>query len=180
MAKQKEKIVNQYAQAILAYADEQNALESISADLLAIRSVVVAEPKLTALLTAQTISDADQGGLVDALTQGADNAVVNLVKILLAHHHFAYLPAVVDRFFDLYQQSQGIQAVTITTAVEADEDQKERLSNAFQKQSGAKKIQATYKVNQDIIGGVVMQSKSLLIDGSLQTKIAKMRAELLG
>ncbi|GAO99168.1 ATP synthase F1 subunit delta [Fructobacillus ficulneus] len=180
MAKQEEKVVNQYAQAILAYADEHGVQADIIADLTAIRSVVDAEPDLTALLTAQTISDAEQNELVDALTHGAENAVVNLVKVLLAHHHFAYLTAVVNRFFDLYQQSQGIEAVTITTAVAVDDDQKDRLSNAFQKHSGAKQIQATFEVNTDLIGGVVMQSKSLLIDGSLQKKIAKIRAELLG
>lgn len=180
MAKQKEKIVNQYAQSILAYADEHDDFTDIAADLQVVRSVVNAEPELTALLMAQTISEVEQNGLVDALTKGANNAVVNLVKVLLAHHHFSFLPDVVERFFDLYQQSRGIEAVTITTAVAVDDDQKDRLKNAFQKKSGAKEVQPTFEVDQDIIGGVVMQSKSVLIDGSLQKKIAKMRAELLG
>ena len=57
---------------------------------------------------------------------------------------------------------------------------KGRLEQAFLKQSGAKTVEATYQINPDLVAGVSMQSKSILIDGSLKTKIAKLKAELLG
>ncbi|MCK8617490.1 F0F1 ATP synthase subunit delta [Fructobacillus sp. M158] len=180
MANKKEKVINQYAEALLAYGDDQDSFDSLLADLKTVSDVVANEPKLTALLSAQTISEDDQVSLLDTLTKGANRAVANLTKILLSHHHFALLGAVADRFFDLYQQRQGIQAVTITSAVAVDDDQKERLVQAFQKQSGAKKVEASYRVDPDLLAGVSMQSKSILIDGSLKTKIAKLQAELLG
>lgn len=180
MANKKEKVVDQYAKALLAYGEDQDSFDSLLADLKVVTQVVESTPKLTALLAAQTISEEDQVSLLDTLTNGADQAVVNLTKILLSHHHFALLEDVSKRFVDLYQDRQGIQSVTITTAVAVDDDQKKRLEDAFQKQSGAKKVEASYRVLPDLLAGVSMQSKSILIDGSLKTKIAKLQAELLG
>lgn len=180
MANKKEKVVEQYAEALLAYGSDQDSFDSLLADLKVVNDVVAKNPKLTALLSAQTISEEDQVSLLDTLTKGANQGVVNLTKILLSHHHFALFGAVVNRFFDLYQQSQGIESVVITSAVEVDDNQKKRLAKAFQKQSGAKKVEATYTVDPELVAGVSMQSKSILIDGSLKTKIAKLKAELLG
>ncbi|MBS9335166.1 F0F1 ATP synthase subunit delta [Fructobacillus sp. M1-13] len=180
MATKKEKVVEQYAKALLSYGEDQDSFFSLLADLKVVQQVVKAEPALTALLSAQTISEEDQVSLLDALTKGADQGVKNLVKILLSHHHFDLFDAVANRFFALYQQSQGIETVTITSAVAVDDEQKGRLEKAFQKQSGAKKVEATYQVDPDLVAGVSMQSKSILIDGSLKTKIAKLKAELLG
>ncbi|MCO0832106.1 ATP synthase F1 subunit delta [Fructobacillus sp. W13] len=180
MAKNKAKVVELYAKALLSYGDDQGVLPDLSNDLKVVSSVIAAEPKLTALLSAQTISAKDEDELVSTLTTGANQGVVNLAKVLLAHRHFAYFEAIATRFFELYQQSQGIEAVTITSAVDVDDDQKKRLEEAFKKQSGAKQVEAVYRVDPDLVAGVSMKSKSILIDGSLKTKIAKLKAELLG
>ncbi|CAK1231138.1 ATP synthase F1 subunit delta [Fructobacillus fructosus] len=180
MANKKGKVVDQYAKALLAYGADQDSFDSLLADLKVVTQVVESTPKLTALLAAQTISEEDQVSLLDTLTKGANQAVVNLTKILLSHHHFALLGAVTNRFIELYQQSQGIEPVVITSAVAVDDEQKGRLEQAFLKQSGAKTVEATYQINPDLVAGVSMQSKSILIDGSLKTKIAKLKAELLG
>ncbi|MDF7637524.1 ATP synthase F1 subunit delta [Leuconostocaceae bacterium ESL0958] len=179
MAK-KEKIVDQYAQAILSFAEEENQTAAIKDDLLVLVQVLAEQPKLTALLQAQTISMADQEDLLDKLAGQATAGVLNLLKVLLAHHHFDFFPAVVERFVALDQARRGIVPVLIKTATAIDDDQKQRLTAAFQKKAGAKEVLADFEVDPALIGGVVMRSDALLIDGSLQNKIAQIKAELLG
>ncbi|CAH1854833.1 ATP synthase F1 subunit delta [Convivina intestini] len=180
MAKKTRQIVNQYAQAILELAAEQHNSDEVVADLTALKQVIAEQPMLLVTLASRELDAKNQDQLVNTLTKTAVPSVQNLLRILMANGRLMLLDQIIDDFLDLYKQSQGIVDVDIITALEVEQDQKAKLEAAFIRHSGAKQLNPTYQVDPTIIGGVIMQSKSLLVDGSLRTKITQMKAQLLG
>ena len=87
---------------------------------------------------------------------------------------------VIDQFVSHYNEAKGIVDVKATTAVALDDQRLDKLANVFAAKTGAKQVNIENVVDNSILGGVILQSQSILIDGSLQTKIAKMKAQLLG
>ena len=67
----------------------------------------------------------------------------------------------------------------MTTAIELDEDQKAKLATSFANVVGAEKVLIDSVVDPDIIGGVIMQSASVVYDGSIKSKIEGIKRLLL-
>ena len=118
--------------------------------------------------------------MVQTLTNGASEPIQNLVKLLVYNNRLNILSQVVDAFGDRYNEANGIVDVTATTAVTLDETRLDKLAAIFASKTGAKHVNLKNVVDESILGGVILKSQSTLIDGSLQTKIAKMKAQLLG
>ncbi|MGK4128475.1 F0F1 ATP synthase subunit delta, partial [Ligilactobacillus saerimneri] len=65
------------------------------------------------------------------------------------------------------------------TAVELDEDQKQKLASSFANVVGAERVVFETAVDPEIIGGVVITANNTVYDGSLRTKLNSIKRLLL-
>lgn len=66
--------------------------------------------------------------------------------------------------------------VTVTSAIKLSSEQSTRIQDAVEKKHGAAKFE--FAVNPSILGGVVVTINSQQIDGSIKTKLSKIKQEL--
>ncbi len=78
----------------------------------------------------------------------------------------------------LYEEL-GIVEVNLTVPRVISKETEERFVKLFEKKSG-KKVKLNVNVDQSIIGGAIARMGSLLIDGSVKTKIFKIKEKLTG
>ncbi|KAI3472662.1 hypothetical protein Pfo_031227 [Paulownia fortunei] len=150
MAKNIKDIADQYAKAIFELASEQDQLDDVLHDLETIQKLITENPSFVTVVTASDLAITDH-----------------------------ILSMVIDQFVSHYNEVKGIVDVKATTAVALDDQRLDKLANVFAAKTGAKQVNIENVVDNSILGGVILQSQSILIDGSLQTKIAKMKAQLL-
>ena len=104
---------------------------------------------------------------------------LNLARLLIAKGRTLEAREVADAFNRLADEHEGLAQAEITTAVPLQDDQvaamEQRLGEALGKQ-----ITATAAVDSDIIGGVVLRIDDHLIDGSVRTRLRRLRQELSG
>ena len=180
MAKNIKDIADQYAKAIFELSSEQGNVEDTRKDLDTLKVVFENNPNFVTIVSSNDINSEARDGLLTTLTTGASEAIQNLVKLLAYNNRLNLLTQIVTSFEDYYNDAHGIVNVVATTAVALDETRLDKLAAVFASKTGAKHVNLTNNVDESIIGGVILQSQSTLIDGSLQTKIAKMKAQLLG
>ncbi|CBL92415.1 MULTISPECIES: ATP synthase F1 subunit delta [Leuconostoc] len=180
MAKNLKDIADQYAKAIFELSSEQNNIEETRTSLNGIKTVLNDNPNFVMVVTSDDVDPASRDNLLQTLTNGASESIQNLVKLLVYNNRLNILSQVVDAFGDRYNEANGIVDVTATTAVTLDETRLDKLAAIFASKTGAKHVNLKNVVDESILGGVILKSQSTLIDGSLQTKIAKMKAQLLG
>ncbi|WLC58597.1 F0F1 ATP synthase subunit delta [Leuconostoc carnosum] len=180
MAKNLKDIADQYAKAIFELSSEQNNVAETQLDLNALKTVFNDNPNFVVVVTSRDVDVALRDNLLQTLTNGTSEPIENLVKFLAYNDRLDILPLIVDAFNEQYNEVNGIVDAIATTAVPLDEARLNKLATVFASKTGAKQVNLKNVVDEGILGGVILQSQSALVDGSLRTKIAKMKAQLLG
>ncbi len=113
--------------------------------------------------------------LREVLSAGeTDEAVINLADALLRRGRIALLPDVTVVYDTLADARLGRVRATVFTAAEPTQEQEERLLQALKKWSG-KEVRVTRETDPDILGGVIARIGDAVIDGSVRTRIEKLR-----
>jgi len=108
---------------------------------------------------------------------GADEIVVNFVKLLAEKGRAAELDEIAADFDALVAEEQRILDVELTTAQELSDQEFGRILGRIEQASG-RKVQAERKVDPDLIGGIVLQAGSMRLDASVRGRLERLRHEL--
>jgi F-type H+-transporting ATPase subunit delta len=104
---------------------------------------------------------------------------LNLAKLLVSKGRSADARAVADAFGRMADEQEGIVHASITAAVDLSPQQvasiEQRLSSSL-----GKKVQVTSAVEPGIVGGLVVRVGDRMVDGSVRTRLKRLRRELEG
>ena len=170
-------IARPYAKAAFSYARENGrvadwkgwlgvAREIVSSDEYALlaRSPGVQPSQLTDLIVSICADGLDAGGRA-------------FVDLLSENHRIDYLPEIAEQFDALVTDDQNIAEVEIVSAVALDDSQRQLLAGAMRKRL-QRDVRLTCTVDPTLIGGAIVKSGDLLIDGSLKGKLERLETEL--
>ena len=166
-----------YAQAAFAIARDGDAIAQWRADLDDV-AAVLADSDAAGWFAAPRIPVADRQAAAERALEVGPLAL-NLARLLIAKGRTLEAREIADAFNRFADEHEGLAQAEITTAVPLGDDQvaamEQRLGEALGKQ-----ITATAAVDSDIIGGVVLRIDDHLIDGSVRTRLRRLRQELSG
>jgi F-type H+-transporting ATPase subunit delta len=118
-----------------------------------------------------------KGDVLARVAQGADEEVVNFLRLLAEKGRAGELPEIVDELDALVAAAQRILDVELTTATELTDQEFGRILGRIESASG-RKVQATRKVDPDLIGGIVLQAGSMRLDASVRGRLERLRHDL--
>lgn len=172
-------IARPYAVAVFRLAKEKNALAKWS-DMLALASGVVADPQMQAVIDDPKFVSADVERLVLAVCgDKLDEAGTNLIKLLVEYDRLALLPEVVAAFEELKAQDEGVLEAEITAAAKPSDAEVKALVKRLESKFG-KKIEASVKVDPEIIGGIKILVGDTVIDASVRGQLQELAYTLKG
>lgn len=179
MAVTNQMVAPRYAKALLEAAHDQNQVETVHEELQALASVFKENPTILTIFDNARISAADKANLLTTLTKDASPLVANLLKLTQQYGRFGALPAIITAFNRVYDDEAGIIAATVTTAVALSADQADALRSSIAARFGLKSTQLKQIVDPSVIGGVRIQARGSVIDGTVKHRFEKMKAALL-
>jgi F-type H+-transporting ATPase subunit delta len=100
-----------------------------------------------------------------------------LLALLAENQRLEYLPEIADRFEALVADDENRADVEVVSAVPLDAAQQERLAAALRKRL-QRDVRLQCSVDASLIGGAIVRSGDLLIDGSLKGKLGRLETEL--
>ncbi|KRL10618.1 F0F1 ATP synthase subunit delta [Levilactobacillus zymae DSM 19395] len=113
------------------------------------------------------------------LTSQASPYIKNLIQMVYDYGRMDVMVAIIDQFQALYDEKHHTIYAHVTTAVDLSAEQKDQIATAYAQRVGAQKVILDSQVDPTILGGVIVQSAGMILDGSLKTKINKLRRQLL-
>lgn len=173
----KNTIARPYARAAFEQARQARRLEPWS-EALGVAAAVVADPRVAALLGNPRVTPDELAQLVSSIagvklgTEGG-----NFVRTLAANRRLGVLPQIAARFDELKDAAEGVADVTVTSAAPLDAGQRKALSTALEKRL-KRTVRLHCATDPDLIGGAVVKSGDLVIDGSLRTRLERIAYEL--
>jgi F-type H+-transporting ATPase subunit delta len=170
-------IARPYARAAFEEARARKRLEPWS-EALHVAAAVVADPRVVALLGNPHVTPEQLAQLVTGIAGpklGDEGA--NFVRTLAANRRLPVLPQIAELFDTLKDAEQGVANVTVTSATPLDAGQRKALAAALERRL-KRTVRMHCATDPALIGGAVVQSGDLVIDGSLRTRLERIAYEL--
>ena len=168
-----------YAVAVFRLAKEKNALAKLS-EMLGLASAVTADAQMRALIEDPKLASADiERIFLSVCGDKLDTSGENLVKLLVEYGRLALMPEIASIYEGLKAQDEGTLDAEITAAAKLDDAQVKTLVAQLQTKFG-KKVEATVKVDPEIIGGIKIVVGDTVIDASVRGRLQELAYTLKG
>ena len=165
-----------YAQAIFDLALENNEVEQWGQDLEVV-SEAFQDSDFAALMKHADMSAADKRAATGSVLAGVNTMVRNLVDLLVSKGSVDSIAEVYTSYTALLDQHLGRQRVEVTTAIALDEAEANRITS-FVSELVRREVVLTTKVDESILGGLVIQIGDRLLDGSTKARLDGLKNRL--
>ena len=108
-----------------------------------------------------------------------DELLLNLAFILLRRGRTSLAPGIAEAYQDLLDEARGVSHATVTTAVPLTDEELEVVKKKLAEIAGGEVVVET-KVDEEILGGVVVRIGDRLIDGSTRNRLLELKQQLAG
>lgn len=176
---EKATIARPYARAAFAYAKNGNALAAWSGALTS-AGAIVADSRVKKLIGNPKVAPAQLLDFIAEVSGGKINANIrNFLDELVRNRRLALLPEVAAMFEEMRNEVENVAEVKVTSAVALSDAQRQRLSEALKKRL-KKEVRLHCDIDASLIGGAVIRSGDLVIDGSLRARLQGLASSMTG
>lgn len=174
-------LARRYATALYELAATGDALDAVADDLRGLAAMNKESDDFRRFIRSPVISRAQQGTAMAAIMEhaGATDLAQKFVGLLAANRRLFVLPEIIKAYLALLARQRGEMTAEITSATPLSESQRSNLEKALKKSTGGN-ITLSAKVDEALLGGLVVRLGSRLIDSSLQTKLEHLRLAMRG
>ncbi len=171
-------IARPYAKAAFAEARTDSMLGAWS-DALHTAATVVDDPRVHSLIDDPHVTTEQLSNLVlDIAGANLGEHGRNFVQALAESRRLDCLPEIAA-LFDIYKDdAEGIADVTVTSAAPLDAKQQESLSAAMARRL-KREVRLHCTTEPELLGGAVLRSGDLVIDGSVRGRLERIANELV-
>jgi F-type H+-transporting ATPase subunit delta len=172
------RLAGRYAKSLIDLAIEKDQLDAVYNDMLELQAAFKGSKELVNLLKSPIIKADRKDKIMDAITAGKITVITaSFIKLMLRKGRESYLPEVVTAFIDQYKVNKGIHTVKLTTAVPVSEDLKNVIMDKVRDGKHIRKIELNTEVNEDLIGGFVLEVGDQMVDGSIAYELHNIKKQ---
>lgn len=172
-------VARRYSRALFDLAQEKGLIDQVDQELGMVISLIEENPRLKAVTDDVLITPQVKRDLFEKLYAGKLSPVVmNFLLVVVQKRRESYLPQMYRAFMDLANEARGVVEVEVRSAVTLPEDTVVNLESRLVKRLG-KRVKFETTVAPELIGGLVVRVGDELMDGSVRTRLHRMRDRLI-
>jgi F-type H+-transporting ATPase subunit delta len=177
----REATARRYARALYDLAREGGDTDAVGRELAQVTAIVTGQTAVHDVLTRPWIKPEDRRGIAAAIAQkaGARKLVQDFLGLVAERGRADHLPEIVTAYQGLADAEHGQARAQVRSAVALTDKEKRELSARLERALG-KRILLEERVDSTLLGGFVAQVGSLILDGSLDGQLARLRQRLAG
>ena len=170
-----------YATALFELADEVKALDDVANDLASIGAMIVESVDLQRLIRSPVISRDNQLDAMDAVLEvaGVGRLTRNFIGVVTRNRRLFGLPGMIKDYHALLAAARGEATAEVTSAQPLSDVQMSAVENSIKKAMGTK-VAIDAKVDESLLGGLIVKVGSRMVDTSLKTKLSQLRLAMKG
>jgi F-type H+-transporting ATPase subunit delta len=174
------RLAGRYAKSLRDLANERNELEAVYNDMLYLQALCRQSREVVTLLRSPVITPDKKLAVINALTKGKIGASTEaFIRLMVNKAREEFLPEVIPAFIAQYKKQKDIHVVKLTTAMPASEELKKQIIDRVQSLTKMKNIELKTEVQEDIIGGFLLEIGDTLVDASISYDLNKIRSQFL-
>ncbi len=169
----------QYATALADIALEQGAAEPVLKQLSEFGAAFEESAELRTFLASPAVTREAKHGVIERLAarMGVSKIIRNFLFVMVDNQRTSLLPDILKAFQEVIRQRQGVAEAEVSSAANLNDGQKTQLLQTLERLTG-KRIQATYALEPELLGGAVVRIGDTIYDGSLRSRLNELRVRL--
>ena len=177
----REATARRYARALYELARDGGGTDAVGRELVEVTAIVTGAAAVHDVLTRPWIKPEDRRGIAAAIAEkaGARKLVQDFLGLVAERGRADHLPEIVIAYQGLVDAEHGQARAQVRSAVALNDTEKQELSARLERALG-KRILLEERVDATLLGGFIAQVGSLILDGSLDGQLARLRQRLAG
>jgi F-type H+-transporting ATPase subunit delta len=175
-----ETVARRYANALADVVTKNGEASIIRVELSQFQNLMNETPQLTEVFRNPAVPHEQKSRLLETLIARTKptKTTANFLRVLLRNARLGELKLVNQRFAHVLEVRAGIVSADITTAQPLSPEQQTALQTKLQMMTG-KKVNLNFKIDAEIIGGVVTRIGSTVYDGSVKNQLEQLREKMI-
>lgn len=159
--------------------DNVISFEDLSKDLATVSEILETSQDLRLTLENPTVSEEVKSQIIEEVFKNEVHPqVVSFLKVLIDKNRFSEFSQIKADYEIKLDDVNKIQAVEITSAVELSEEYRERILQKLGEKL-QKNIRPNWKIDENIIAGLIYRINDNVIDTSIKSKLDKLNKNLM-
>jgi len=169
-----------YSKSLLDHATELGKVEEVHQDMHFFRTLIAESNDFRLMLKSPIIKTDKKIKILEIILLGrVDDITLRFIRILTKKRREPYLIDIADSFIRHYNIINGITPMKLTTASEIPKESKNEILSAFKEKEGIDIIELTSKIEEDLIGGFILQFDDKLYDASISRQLNILKKEFI-
>jgi F-type H+-transporting ATPase subunit delta len=169
------RVARRYAMALMAAAEQQKNIESVSKDMELVGKVLNESRELRLFVASPIISPSKKRVVFDDLFgPRIGKETLTFIHLLTSKSREPVLQEIAEQFKLLHDEKLGIVTVEVRTSLEFNYGQEKDLRAELERMTG-KKVRLQFVIDNTIKGGVVIRIGDTVLDGSVKRQLERMR-----
>ena len=171
---------DRYSLALYELASENNVLSHVEDQSLSILNLISSSRDFSNLIKDPTNSQDNLIKVINSIS--IDNKFENLLKnfliFLITKRRFFYVEKILKSFIEICSQKRGELKAELKSAKELSGDEISKITDELTKNFSSK-IKLNYKHDESLIGGLVLQIGSTMVDTSIKNKLQSIENRMI-
>ncbi len=163
-----------YAEALFEVARDKGKLDQIGTDLGKFADALEDNRELQVFFFSPHFSSAEKIEGLKRAIDGADPELINFLELLIEKGRMTEIFRIRRELEKLWKVENKRIDVTVTSAVELDPAVVAKIGEEIERQTG-QKVELASRVDDEILGGIVLQVGNMVLDASIRSRLEKLR-----
>jgi len=169
-----------YGEALFELAAEEGREEEFLGEVLQLKELLEENPDFGKLMNHPKILKEEKLKVLENVFAGRiSKELLGFLHLVVTKDRYGEIEAILDYFVDKVKKQNKIGIAYVATAVSLNEDQKKKIEEKLLATTSFHKMEMHYRVEEDLIGGMVIRIGDRVVDSSVKTKLFELQRELL-
>ena len=169
-----------YSQALYELAIEEKKLNEVEAHVVSILKLISESKDFNSLIKDPTNKTEDLLNSINIIFEkfNLNNLLKKFLNFLVMKRRFFYVEKILKDFVMICSKNRGEISAKLTVAKELNENEINKIKDELSQNFGSN-VKLNYNYDPNLIGGLIMQVESVMIDTSIKNKLQQIENKMI-
>jgi len=169
-----------YSQALYELASEEKKLNEVEEHTISIIKLISQSEDFNSLIKDPTNKQEDQLNAINLIFEkfSLNNLLKKFLNFLVMKRRFFYVEKILKDYVIICSKNRGEISAKLTVAKELNENEINKIRDDLTQNFGSN-VKLNYNCDPDLIGGLIMQVESVMIDTSIKNKLQQIENKMI-
>ena len=169
-----------YAVALYELSIENAELDNVEIAMKSLKKLLNTSSDFKDMILSPTVTKEDKRNVIFAIAEQNNFSAIfkNFLGVVAMKNRLFFLNKIIESFLNLVSNNKGELTAKLITSKKLSTEEQENIRNEFSKDFKSP-LNIDFKYDTDLIGGLIMQVGSVMIDTSIKTKLKKLEKNML-